>query len=135
MTKILKWHVTYKCSDSVCFLDDIFNKNENNNGFCFVKLDDTDNLLLICAKHLIYFSDKPLYTLYLEPLNGGIQIFNKLKDNMFIQGIFNITDDFFQQTDVFKAVLYTVLFVLKSNISIHLKYMNFMIILIIRIIR
>ena len=125
MTKILDLTICYKCSDNVYFLDDIFDKNENKNGFCFVKLNDTKYvLLLICAKHSIYFTDKPIYTLYLEPFNGGIQIFDNLKIDMFIQAIFSIADDLSEQTNVFKAVLYTVLFVLKSNIPMHLKYMN-----------
>ena len=125
MNKILNWSITNKCSDNVYFLDDIFDKYENKNGFCFVKLDDKDDLLLICAKHSIYFSDKPLYTLYLEPLNGGIQIFDKLKEkDMFIKAIFSMADKISEESDEFKVVLYTVLFTLKSEIPTHLRYMT-----------
>jgi hypothetical protein len=116
-----------RCSNKVYFLIDIFDKYENKNGFCFVKPNTTDNLLLICAKHSIYFlkNDYKLYTLYLEPLNEGEQIFDKyIKEDVFIQAIFGIADKLFKQSDEFKVVLYTVLFTLKSEIPIHLKYMD-----------
>ena len=124
--EILDLSIAYKCSEHVYFLDDIFDKYENKNGFCFVKPDNTkNNLLLICAKHSIYFYDKPLYTLYLEPLNGCEQIFDKLKDkDMFIQVIFSMVDNISGQTNGFKAVLYTVLFILKSEDPLHLNYMG-----------
>ena len=126
MERILYLFIAYKCSEHVYFLDDIFDKYENKNGFCFVKLDDTKNdLLLICAKHSIYFHDKSLYTLYLEPLNGENQIFDKLKDtDMFIKAIFSMVDNISVQSPVFKAVLYTVLFTLKSDNPLHLNYIN-----------
>jgi hypothetical protein len=125
MNNQLNWSVKFKCSNNVYFLDDIFDIYENKNGFCFVKLDDNnDDLLLICAKHLTYFYDKKLYTLYLEPLNEGEQIFDKLKNDMFIKAIFGMVDNLSEQTKIFKTVLYTVLFELKSKISKHLTYMN-----------